>query len=142
MTNAHRMMIALAMVLSAAPLARAQTPAQSVAWPPEKPPQGVNQQAPPPSAEALGVSLRAIRQEYKQAPLVPMAEGAELRYDFYVDVVGKRPPIEFFKDFDLSTYSAVKWGGVTHLEILNAVTPFPFRHYGAGVDLLSLLRKK
>ena len=36
----------------------------------------------------------------------------------------------------------MKWGGVTHQEILNAVTPFPFQHYGSGIDLLAQFRKK
>ena len=98
-------------------------------------------QAAPPSAESLGVSLRTIRWQWKEAPLVPLAPGVELRYDYFVDVLGKRPAIDFFKDFDLSTEGPVKWGGVTHQEILNAVTPFPFQHYGAGIDVLELLRK-
>ena len=99
-------------------------------------------QAPPPSAESsLGVSLKNIR---NQVPVPsesqrPAAEG--LRYDFFVDVYGKRPAIDFFKDFDLSRGGAVKWGGVTHQEILNAVTPFPFRLYTGGIDLLGGKKK-
>lgn len=96
---------------------------------------------PPPTADALGVSLKSIRQQLKDMPPPQKSSATGMRYDFYVDVFGTRPAIEFFKDFDLSTQSPVRWGGVTHQEILNAITPFPFRNLG-GVDLLSIGRKK
>jgi hypothetical protein len=101
-----------------------------------------SEQAKQPTPDALGVSLKQIRQQLKDAPEYPPAPGSGLRYDFYVDVFGTRPAIEFFKDFDLSTLGPVKWGGVTHQEILNAVTPFPFQHYGSGIDLLGQFRKR
>jgi hypothetical protein len=137
MTRALRLTAAVAAALAMAPLAWAQTPGAPGGTPAAQ----VSPQVKEPSAESMGVSLRAIRQQFKEAPLLPLAPGAGLRYDFFVDVLGKRPAIEFFKDFDLSTEGAVKWGGVTHQEILNAVTPFPFQHYGMGLDVLSLIRK-
>jgi hypothetical protein len=99
-------------------------------------------QATPPSPESLGVSLKQIRQQLNDVPALPPAPRTGLRYDFFVNVFGTRPAINFFKDFDLSMEGPVKWGGVTHQEILNAVTPFPFQHYGSGVDMLSLIRKQ
>lgn len=138
MMRALRFTATVAVVLLLASSVWAQRPAAPAA--PEAAPQATTQAAPP-SAESLGVSLRTIRWQWKEAPLVPLAPGVELRYDYFVDVLGKRPAIDFFKDFDLSTEGAVKWGGVTHQEILNAVTPFPFQHYGAGIDVLELLRK-
>jgi hypothetical protein len=97
-------------------------------------------QAPPPTAESLGVSLKNIRKQVPEtSPSQPTGSG--LRYDFFVDVFGKRPAIEFFKDFDLSKGGAVKWGGVTHQEILNAVTPYPFRLYTGGIELLGGKKK-
>jgi hypothetical protein len=90
----------------------------------------------------MGVSLKSIRKQLKDMPAPKKSSGTGLRYDFYVDVLGKQPAIEFFRDFDLSTKGAVRWGGATHQEILDAVTPFPFHNYGAGVDLLSVGRKK
>ena len=126
MTRAHGLtVVVIVTLLSASP-----APAQ----------QGSTQAAPP-SAESLGVSLSQIRNQLKDAPALPPAPRAGLRYDFFVNVFGKRPPIQFFKDFDLSMYGPVKWGGVTHQEILNAVTPFPFQHYGMGVDMLAQFRK-
>jgi hypothetical protein len=137
MMRALRLTAVVTAVLFLAPAVWAQTSGTAAGAPAAR----RGSQAAPASAEALGVSLRAIRQQFKEAPLLPRAPGAGLRYDFFVDVLGKRPAIEFFKDFDLSTEGAVKWGGVTHQEILNAVTPFPFQHYGMGLDVLSLIRK-
>ncbi len=124
------------MALLLAPSARAQQPGVQPGAAAPQP------RTSAPTAESMGVSLKSIRKQIGQAPALPKAPGSGMRYDFFVDVLGKRPAIEFFKDFDLSTQGAVRWGGVTHQEILNAVTPFPFRTYGAGADLLSLLRKK
>jgi hypothetical protein len=137
MMRAHRLTAVVAVVLFFVPMAWAQ--AHGVLGGPDA--AQSSPQAAPPSADSMGVSLKAIRQQLKDVPLLPRAPGSGLRYDFFVDVLGKRPAIEFFKDFDLSTEGPVKWGGVTHQEILDAVTPFPFRHYGMGVDLLSLVRK-
>jgi hypothetical protein len=103
-------------------------------------------QAPPPATQStpdsLGVSLKQIRQQLKDVPEYPRAPGSGMRYDFFVNVYGTRPAIEFFKDFDLSLDGPVKWGGVTHQEILNAITPYPFQHYGSGIDLMAQFKKK
>jgi hypothetical protein len=115
-----------------APPASAQQPSQASATP---------QGASTPSAESIGVSLKGVRREAKELP-PPKPKGSGMRYDFIVDVLGKRPKIDFFKDFDLSMQGPVKWGGVTHQEILNAVTPYPFRASMGGYDVLSLTRKK
>lgn len=121
-----------------APSARAQQPPAN---PPARPAQAKPSS---PSAESMGVSLKNIRKQLDAAPPVRKASVPGMRYDFFVDVLGKRPAIEFFKDFDLSTQSGVRWGGVTHQEILNAATPLPFRSHlaGGGYDLLELTRKK
>ena len=67
-----------------------------------------------------------------------------MRYDFFVDVLGKRPPIDFFKDFDLSTKGGVRWGTPTHQEILSAVSPnwVTGAMPAGGLDLLAVTRKK
>jgi len=89
----------------------------------------------------MGVSLKNIRERAAAAPLPQQPTGTGLRYDFFVDVFGKRPAIDFFKDFDLSTKGSVRWGGVTHVEILNAVTPYPFHIYTGGIELLGGKKK-
>ncbi len=127
MTRAHRLAAVVVVAVLLAPSALAQ--------------QG-SPQATQPTPDSMGVSLKQIRQQLKDVPPLPPAPGTGLRYEFYVNVFGTRPPIQFFKDFDLSTVGPVKWGGVTHQEILNAVTPFPFQHYGSGIDLLAQFRKQ
>jgi hypothetical protein len=133
MPRAHSLAIAAAAVFLAALPVRAQQPAAQAA------PQQVRPA--PPAPEAMGVSLKAIRKQLKDTPPVKKASGAGMRYDFFVDVLGKRPAIEFFREFDLSTQGGVRWGGATHQEILDAVTPFPFRNFG-GVDVLAIGKKK
>jgi hypothetical protein len=127
MTRVHGLAVALVVsaLLAPAVLARQAEPPQT-----------------PQSPESMGVSLKQIRRQLDTTPTLPPAPGTGLRYDFYVNVYGTRPAIEFFKDFDLSMYGPVKWGGVTHQEILNAVTPFPFQHYGMGIDLMSQFRRR
>lgn len=125
----------LLLVAAVASWAR-QPPARSSAQP------QVQSQAGTETAESMGVSLKSIRRQLKDMPAPRQASGTGLRYDFFVDVLGKRPPVDFFKDFDLATKGGVRWGGVTHQEILDAVTPMPFRMHTGGVNLLDFTRKK
>jgi hypothetical protein len=93
----------------------------------------------------MGVSLKSIRKQLNQAPAQPRQSGSGLRYDFFVDVLGVRPPVDFFKEFDLSTKGGVRWGTPTHQEILSAMSPYwvnAARPVGSGVDLLAAARKK
>ena len=129
----------VAVVLFLAPAAEAQQPVPQST--PKPAPQAQSQpQAPPPTAEALGVSLKSVRRQASAPPATERRSGTGLRYDFVVDVFGQRPAIDFFKDFDLSRGGAVRYGGVTHQELLNAVTPYGFHIYTGGIDLLP--RKK
>jgi hypothetical protein len=133
MMRAHRVAGLAAILLFSVAGLRAQ---QSAAQPAKSPAQPQAQSAPT-SADAMGVSLKNIRRQVKQEPGTPKASGTGLRYDFFVDVWGKRPAINFFKDYDLSTGGTVRWGGVTHQEILNAVTPYNFRAITGGFDVLA-----
>ncbi len=90
----------------------------------------------------MGISLKNIRKQLPPPSATERQSGTGLRYDFFVDVYGKRPAIDFFKDFDLSTKGGVRYGTVTHQEILNAVTPYPFHIYGGGISLLPSGKKK
>ena len=114
--------------------AQAQAPVQS--QPPAQPPP----QTQTPTADAMGVSLKNIRRQATPTAPVDRRSDSPFRYDFFVDVIGKRPAIDFFKDFDLSTRGPVRYGGVTHQEILNAVTPFPYHIYG-GFDVMPRKKK-
>jgi hypothetical protein len=125
----------VAIFLLLAPAVKAQQPVpQSTSTPT---PQAQSQaQAPPPTADAMGVSLKNVRRQASVPPGTERQSGTGMRYDFFVDVYGKRPAIDFFKDFDLSTKGAVRYGSVTHEELLNAVTPYPFRIYTGGINVL------
>jgi hypothetical protein len=125
----------VAVSLSLASAVEAQQPApQSTSKPT---PQAQSQShAPPPTAEAIGVSRKSIRQQASVPPGTERQLGTGLRYDFIVDVFGQRPAIDFFKDFDLSKGGPIRYGGVTHQELLNAVTPYGFHNYTGGIDLL------
>ena len=131
----------VAVLLFFVPAVKAQQQApQSTATPS---PQAQSQpQSPPPTAEAMGVSLKNIRRQASAPPGAERQPGTGLRYDFFVDVFGKRPAIDFFKDFDLSKGGPVRYGGVTHQEILNAATPYPFHIYTGGISVLPTGKKK
>jgi hypothetical protein len=125
-------LVAAALVLAPAGFAQ-QTVPQSTSKPAH---QAQSQpQAAPPTAEAMGVSLKSVRRQASAAAAPERQAGTGLRYDFFVDVFGKRPAIDFFKDFDLSTNGPVRYGGVTHQEILNAATPFPYHIYTGGISV-------
>ena len=118
-----------------APAVKAQQPVPQST--PTPTPQAQSQsQKPPPTADAMGISLKSVRKHASVPPGTEQQSGTGLRYDFFVDVFGKRPAIDFFKDFDLSTKRAVRYGSVTHEELLNAVTPYPFRIYTGGINIL------
>jgi hypothetical protein len=130
-----------------------QVEAQSAAGTtrPPSPPPGATQ-ATAPSAEQMGVSLKSIRRRLDQAPAQqptaaqrPTAPAKGLRYDFFVDVLGKHPPIDVFQDFNLSPGGGVRWGGPTHQEVLDAMSPYwvrAGRPPGSGFDILAATRKK
>jgi hypothetical protein len=145
--RAHRL-AATAIVALLLPVSFTQAQPAAAAQQKASPPAAEPQQAPstPPSAESMGVSLKAIRNQARgAAPEQPKPSGTGMRYDFTVEVLGKRPPIDFFRDFDLSTKGGVRWGTPTHQEILNAVSPYwvnAARPSGSGYDVLAAARKK
>ena len=65
-------------------------------------------------AEELPVSLARIRRKLEQAP--PSHESL-LRFDFYVEVVGKAPAFHIFEGFDLHG-GPVPYGAPTHSDML------------------------
>ncbi len=91
--------------------------------------------------DGLGVSLQYIRKLTDPLAQRKVA-GKGLRYDFYVDVYGLRPQVDFFKDFDLLGKGMVGWGSVTHQELIDAATPVEFRIKSTSTDVLSALRKR
>jgi hypothetical protein len=126
----------VAVLLLLAPAVKAQQAAPQSTSKPSPQAQSQPQAPPPPTAEGMGVSLKSVRRQAMPPPATERQSGTGLRYDFFVDVFGQRPAINFFKDFDLSTKGAVRYGSVTHQELLNAVTPYGFHIYSGAVDLL------
>jgi hypothetical protein len=130
----------VAVLLFFAPTVKAQQAPQSTATP--SPQAQSKPQSPPPTAEAMGVSLKSIRRQASAPPGTERGPGDGMRYDFFVNVFGQRPAIDFFKDFDLSKGGPVRYGGVTHQEILDAATPYPFHIYTGGISVLPSGKKK
>jgi hypothetical protein len=130
----------VALFVLLAPAVKAQQPALQSTPKPTSQAQSPSQ-APPPTAEAIGVSRKSIRRQASVAPGTERPLGTGLRYDFIVDVFARRPAIDFFKDFDLSKGGPVRYGGVTHQELLNAVTPYGFHIYTGGIEVLPKKKK-
>jgi len=75
--------------------------------------------------QAMGVSLDRIRRLLgEKPPTEPSAKFSSLRLEYHLEVVGKSPRVEFFKDFDIGKVTAVQYGGMTHAEFMKLTAPF------------------
>jgi hypothetical protein len=97
---------------------------------PGAPQAGARAETPAPAPADLGIDINRIRKELRE---IPPVKSALLRYDFHVDVYGQNPKIDFFKDFDLSPNGAVRYGGMTHSEFMDVVTPQAYKAPTADV---------
>jgi hypothetical protein len=70
------------------------------------------------------VSLARIRRQLRETPPSAATRSSLLKIEYYVDVVGRSPRIDFFKDFNIGRASSVQYGGMTHAEFLRATAPF------------------
>ena len=77
-------------------------------------------------ASALPVSLERIKR--RMAAVREAGDGRRklLNLNYYVDVYARAPSIELFRDFDPDG-ETVSYGSLTHLEMLEAVTPREWR---------------
>jgi hypothetical protein len=86
-------------------------------------------QSPPSSSvdvDKLPVSVVRIRRTLEETP--PLDPNSSLlRLNYYVDVYGQFSPIDLFADVDLSPGGPIQYGGMTHAEFLQMVTPQEFR---------------
>jgi hypothetical protein len=90
----------------------------------------------------LPVSLERIRREliHQAARSRNDSHGLDIRY--YVEVYGKAPETQIFsRDTDL-VHGPVPYGGMTHQEFLNLVTPQEFRAPAADLTMLPMLLAK
>ena len=84
----------------------------------------------------LPVDVQRIHKELRQSAAREEREGLNLRY--FIDVYGQAPPIVIFGPDDNLTSGPVPYGGPTHQEMLEQMTPQEFRSQPA--DLSALFR--
>ena len=107
------------LVLGLATGAAAQSPA-----PDQTQPQA---QAPAPAAvnpDQLGLNLSRIQRELRRSAERQDYDGLNLR--FYVNVYAPAPPIRLFTPLDNLLYGQAPYGGPTHREMMNMITPQEF----------------
>ena len=84
----------------------------------------------------LPVNLARIQRQLQQAAIREERDGLNLRY--FVDVFAPAPPIRLFTPRDNLAWGPAPYGGPTHSEMLNIMTPKEFRT--PAMDLSGLLR--
>jgi hypothetical protein len=84
----------------------------------------------------LPVDVQRIHRELRQSATREEREGLNLRY--FIDVYGQAPPIVIFGADDNLTSGPVPYGGPTHQEMLQQMTPKEFRSQPA--DISGLIR--
>lgn len=77
-------------------------------------------------ATKLGVSIARIRRELRQAEAREQEPGT-LNLKYHVEVFGQAPRLDFLNDFSLAHGTPMPYGGPTHREFLDIVTPQQFR---------------
>ena len=82
----------------------------------------------------LPVDVQRIHRELRQSAAREEREGLNLRY--FIDVYGQAPPIVIFGPEDNLTSGPVPYGGPTHKEMLEQMTPQEFRSQPADVSAL------
>ena len=87
----------------------------------------------------LPIDLQRIERRFRQGQIREERDGLNLRY--YIDVFAVAPRITLFTEQDNLRYGPVPYGGPTHNEMLEMMTPRPFRNHG-GVNILSPNPKK
>jgi hypothetical protein len=98
------------------------------------PSSGLAQSTPAAAANGeLPVSLNRIKRELDKTGPRERSTADGLRLNYYLDVYGKLPSLEMFRGFDLQ-FGPVPFGGPTHTEFLQLVTPQEFRSPPANLS--------
>jgi hypothetical protein len=88
------------------------------------------------NVERLPINLQRIQRQLRQSTIRETRNGLNIRY--FVDVYGQAPQIEFFtREGDLPT-GPVPYGGPTHQDVLQVITPQ--EHRAPVMDFNALLR--
>ena len=87
----------------------------------------------------LPIDLQRIERRFRQGQIREERDGLNLRY--YIDVFAPAPRIVLFTEQDNLRYGPVPYGGPTHQEMLDMITPRQFRSIG-GINILNPGSKK
>jgi hypothetical protein len=131
----------LAVTMACSPvLAQAQATAQATAASTTQVPvtvtvaaETVPAQAPVP--DAMPLSLSRVQRRLLAAEVAKPSTAPGLRIEEFVNVYGKSIAFDIMKDYDVKA-TAVQYGGMTHTEFLDLVTPKMYRQ--PTVDFISL----
>lgn len=139
--NFSRFACTAVLVLGVAPGVFAQSAAPAAAQPTGT--SGISAETPVPvsgiDVTRLPIDLQRIERRFRQGQIREERDGLNLRY--YIDVFAVAPRITLFTEQDNLRYGPVPYGGPTHNEMLEMMTPRPFRNHG-GVNILSPNSKK
>jgi hypothetical protein len=80
--------------------------------------------APQDAPEHYGLNLSRIQRGLRKSAERQDYDGLNLRY--YVNVYAPAPPIKLFTPLDNLLYGPVPYGGPTHRDMMNVVTPQEF----------------
>ena len=89
-------------------------------------PEAKSDQAATPTVDVsrLPINLSRIQRQLQQSTVRDESDGLRLRY--VVDVFGQAPRIELFGNRDFSLTGPAPYGGPTHQDILQVITPQEF----------------
>jgi hypothetical protein len=139
--NFSRFACTAVLLLGVVPAAFAQSPVP--AREPVVGTSGISAETPVPvsgiDVTRLPIDLQRIERRFRQGQIREERDGLNLRY--YIDVFAVAPRITLFTEQDNLRYGPVPYGGPTHNEMLEMMTPRPFRNHG-GVNILSPNSKK
>lgn len=123
-----RSLVVIAIALGMAPFAGAQEPRSQPSSPPPAP-EAID-------AGKLGVDLNKIQKGLAEAAEEERLSADGLRIDYRVQVFGSAPAPDFFESFNPVT-GQVPWGGPTHRDVLDVLTPVEFRAPAANFSALA-----
>jgi hypothetical protein len=87
----------------------------------------------------LPIDLQRIERRFRQGQTREERNGLNLRY--FVDVFAKAPQIKIVTKEDNLEYGPAPYGGPTHREMLEQMTPREYRNHG-GVNILNPTPRK
>ena len=93
----------------------------------DQPPPKPAEHEPTPTVDVsrLPINLDRIQRQLRQSSVRDESEGLRLRY--IVDVYGQAPRIELFPNRDYSLTGPAPYGGPTHQDLLQVITPQEYR---------------